>query len=164
MRIRSEDPAPYCPVALDTTQEEDNIIKKALDILKSRIHEGDAMSSPRVVREYLQLRFSQLPYEVFVVMFIDTRGKLLCIEEMFRGTLTQTSVYPREVIKAALHHNACSVVFCHNHPSGNAVPSRADHALTQTIKAALALVDVRVLDHIIVGLEDTYSFAERSEL
>ena len=94
-------------------------------------------------------------------MFLDVQHRLLALEEMFRGTLSQTSVYPREIVLRALHHQAAAVVFAHNHPSGSVQPSRADEALTQTLKAALALVDVRVLDHIIVGTGETLSMAER---
>jgi DNA repair protein RadC len=104
---------------------------------------------------------SALPHEVFAVMFLDVQHRMLAMEEMFKGTLSQTSVYPREVVKRALHHQASAVVLAHNHPSGSVQPSRADEALTQTLKAALALIDVRVLDHIIVAQGQSLSMAER---
>ena len=101
------------------------------------------------------------PHEIFAVLFLDSQNRLIALEEMFRGTLTQTSVYPREVVLRALHHHAAAVVLTHNHPSGTVQPSRADEALTQTLKAALALVDVRVLDHVIVAPGQALSMAER---
>ena len=105
-----------------------------------------------------------LPHEVFVALFLDAQNRVIGIEELFRGTLTQTSVYPREVVKRALHHNAAALIFAHNHPSGVAEPSRADEALTQALKQALALIDVRVLDHFIVAGSGVLSFAERGLL
>ncbi len=120
--------------------------------------------TPGRVKDYLRLRLGAHGHEVFAVLFLDTQHQLLLMEEMFRGTLTQTSVYPREVVKRALQTNAAAVVFAHNHPSGVAEPSRADEFLTQTLKSALALVDVRVLDHLVVGRSDVVSFAERGLL
>ena len=116
---------------------------------------------PEAVRQFLQLHLGGQPHEVFAVMFLDAQHRLLAMEEMFRGTLTQTSVYPREVVKRALAHNAAAVVVAHNHPSGVAEPSRADEHLTQTLRQALALVDVRLLDHLIVGAGTVTSMAER---
>lgn len=116
--------------------------------------------SPKAVRDYLQLQLGARAHEVFAVMFLDSQNRLIELEELFRGTLTQTSVYPREVVLRALHHHAAAVVLAHNHPSGTAQPSRADEALTQTLKAALSLVDVRVLDHFIVTREQAVSMAE----
>lgn len=121
-------------------------------------------ATPDAVRDFLKIYFAGREYESFVVLFLDTQNRLITCEEMFRGTLSQTSVYPREIVKTALAQNAASVIFSHNHPSGAPEPSRADEALTQTLKAALALVDVRVLDHIIVGGTSTLSFAERGLL
>jgi len=121
-------------------------------------------ASPDAVKHYLQLHLSALAHEVFAVLFLDMQNRLIAMEEMFRGTLSQTSVYPREVVKRALHHQAGAVVLAHNHPSGSVQPSRADEMLTQTLKAALALVDVRVLDHVIVGQGQTLSMAERGFL
>jgi len=132
--------------------------------LREKITKGDALTSPVAVREYLRLHLQALPHEVFVALFLDAQNRVIEIEELFRGTLTQTSVYPREVVKHALRHNAGAVIFAHNHPSGVAEPSRADEALTQALKQALALVDVRVLDHFIVAGSGVVSFAERGLL
>jgi DNA repair protein RadC len=120
--------------------------------------------SPNKVKDYLRLQIGSLKHEVFVVLFLNAQNRLVAMEEMFRGTLTQTSVYPREVVKRALALNAAAVVFAHNHPSGAAEPSRADEFLTQTLKAALALVDVQVLDHLVVAHNEAVSFAERGLL
>jgi DNA repair protein RadC len=124
----------------------------------------DALSSPEAVRDYLRLTLSALPYEAFVGLFVDSQNRLIAAAELFRGTLAQTSVYPREVVKAALAHNAAGVVFAHNHPSGVAEPSRADELLTATLKQALALVDIRTLDHFVVAGSRIVSFAERGLL
>jgi DNA repair protein RadC len=125
------------------------------------LREQEAFSSPQAVREFLQLQLAARAHEVFAVMFLNTQNRLIAFEEMFRGTLTQTSVYPREVAVRALHHHAAAVVLAHNHPSGSVQPSRADEALTQALKAALALVDVRVLDHVVVAPGASLSFAEQ---
>jgi DNA repair protein RadC len=123
------------------------------------------LNSPRAVREYLQISLSaNLGHEVFWCVFVDAQHRVVAAEELFRGTLTQTSVYPREVVKAALRHNAAAVIFAHNHPSGVAEPSHADEVLTRSLKQALALVDVQVLDHFIVAEGRTMSFAERGLL
>ena len=122
------------------------------------------MSSPQAVRDYLRLSLGSRPHEVFVAMFLDAQNRLLGCEELFRGTLTQTSVYPREVVKTALRYNAAGVIFAHNHPSGVAEPSRADELLTQTLKQALSLVEIKTLDHFIVAGSKTISFAERGLL
>ncbi len=121
----------------------------------------EVFSSPGAVKQYLQLHLGARPHEVFAVLFLDAQNRLIAMEELFRGTLTQTSVYPREVVQRALQRDAASVVLAHNHPSGSVQPSRADEALTQTLKAALALVDVRVLDHVIVAQGDALSMAEK---
>ena len=121
----------------------------------------DALTSPSAVRDFLKLRIAGLPHEVFVVILLDAQNRVLAIDELFRGTLTQTSVYPREVVKVALRANAAAVIFAHNHPSGVAEPSRSDEALTQALKQALSLVDVKVLDHFIVAGTSCLSFAER---
>lgn len=120
--------------------------------------------SPDAVKQFLKVHFGGREYESFVVLYLDAQNRLIDAEELFRGTLTQTSVYPREVVKSALRKNAASVMFSHNHPSGAAEPSRADEALTQTLKAALCLVDVRVLDHIVIAGPVALSFAERGLL
>lgn len=136
------------------------IVEEALRLLACEVRVADAMVSPAAVRDYLQLMLADRPHEVFTVMFMDSQNRVIVAEEMFRGTLTQTSVYPREVVIAALNHNAAAVILCHNHPSGASTPSRADEALTQALKSALALVDVRVLDHFIVTRTAVTSMAE----
>jgi len=137
-------------------------VDKALDILASYMKgPGDVLSSPVAVKHFACLQLGALPHEVFGVACMDAQNRLIEYQTMFRGTTTQTSVYPREVVLFALAANAVSVVLMHNHPSGTAQPSRADEAVTQTLKAALALVDVRVLDHIIVGGNEALSMAER---
>lgn len=132
--------------------------------LAEELARGPMFASPSAVKEFLSLSIGKEEHEVFVVLFLDAQHALIAAEEMFRGTLSQTSVYPREVVKAALRLNAGSVILAHNHPSGMAEPSRADEYLTQTLKAALALVDVRVLDHVIVAGQTTVSLAERGLL
>jgi DNA repair protein RadC len=132
--------------------------------LAEQMRARDVLSSPQQVRDYLCLKLGGLTREVFVVMFLDAQNRVLAQEELFSGTLTQTSVYPREVVKRALHHNAASVIFAHNHPSGIADQSRADELLTDSLKQALALVDIRVLDHFIVAGNTTLSFAEKGLL
>lgn len=123
-----------------------------------------ALNSPRTVQEYLRLTLAALPNEVFYVLFLDAQHRLIAGEELFRGTLTQTSVYPREVVKQALHHNSAAVIFAHNHPSGVAEPSRADELLTQALKSALDLVDIKVLDHLVIAGNAAWSFAEKGRL
>lgn len=136
------------------------IIRQALELLACEIKATDALHSPDAVKDYLRLKLGDRPHEVFAVVFMDSQNRVIACEELFRGTLTQTSVYPREVVLEALKRNAASVILCHNHPSGAAQPSRADEALTLTLKSALALVDVRVLDHMIVTRAKVLSFAE----
>jgi DNA repair protein RadC len=128
------------------------------------LREREVFGTPGAVKQYLQLHLAQRGHEVFAVLFLDSQNRLIALEELFRGTLTQTSVYPREVVLHALKHQAAAVVLAHNHPSGTVQPSRADEALTQTLKAALALVDVRVLDHVIVGPGQALSMAEKGLL
>ena len=132
--------------------------------LRTQLQSGPVMDSPQALRDWLRLHCAGLQHEVFIVLFLDAQRRLLSAVEMFRGTLAQTSVYPREVVKSALLHNAAAVALAHNHPSGSAEPSRADEFLTQTLKSALALVDVRVLDHFVVAGERIASFAERGLL
>lgn len=142
--------------------EEDSIIAKALEILRRRIKRGPVMNSPAVVREYLMLEAAKHhDYEVFGCLFLDAQNYVIEFREMFRGTLTQTSVYPREVVKIALQNGAAAVIFTHNHPTGCMEQSRADEMLTSTLKQSLNLVDVRVLDHIITGGGRSMSFAEK---
>ena len=128
------------------------------------LREGDALTSPGAVRDYLRLVLGDLEHEVFVCLWLDAQHRTLAVEEAFRGSLTQTSVYPREVVKSGLRRNAAAVIFAHNHPSGAAQPSRADELLTRNLKEALALVEIRVLDHFIVAGRQTLSFAERGLL
>lgn len=129
--------------------------------LREELKRSQAFESPIVVKEYLALAFAGQPYESFVTLYLTAQHCLIEAEESFRGTLTQTSVYPREIVKRALYWNAATVVFAHNHPSGHPEPSRADEHLTQALKTALALVDVRVADHIVVAGNRAVSFAER---
>jgi DNA repair protein RadC len=136
------------------------IIQQALELLASEIHQTDTLQSPDAVKDYLRLKLGARPHEVFAMVFMDSQNRVIACEELFRGTLTQTSVYPREVVLEALKRNAASVIMCHNHPSGSVQPSKADEALTQMLKSALALVDVRVLDHMIVTRAKVLSFAE----
>ena len=132
--------------------------------LSEQLQQRDVFKSPQAVRDYLVLKLGSLTKEVFLVLFLDTQNRLLASEEMFSGSLSETSVYPREVVKRALHHNAASVIFAHNHPSGIAQQSQADELLTKQLKQALALIDVRVLDHFIVAGNNTLSFSERGLL
>ena len=132
--------------------------------LKERMQRGDALNSPHAVRDYLQLLLSGRHQEIFLVLFLDTQHRVIASEELFQGTLSQTSVYPREVVKRTLAHNAAAVILAHNHPSGMAEPSQSDRLLTDALKQALALVDVRVLDHFIVAAGQTLSFSEEGML
>ncbi len=143
---------------------DDQLIASALAILSRRMRATDQLSSPCAVRDYLRLSISGREHEVFVVVLLDAQHRVLRCEELFRGTLTQTSVYPREVVKLAFSANAASAIFAHNHPSGVSEPSRADELLTQNLKSALALVDVKVLDHFVVAGAEAISFAERGIL
>ena len=140
------------------------VLELAWRALAEELKEKALFSTPQAVRDYLQLQLGSRPHEIFAVLFLNSQNRLIALEEMFRGTLTQTSVYPREVVIRALALNAASVVLAHNHPSGAAQPSRADELLTHTLKAALALVDVRVLDHFVVTASSAVSMAERGLL
>ena len=137
------------------------IAKRAL---KEPLQSASALTSPGAVRDYLRLRLRGLQHEVFVCLWLDAQHRVVKADEAFRGTLTQTSVYPREIVKAALATNAAAVIFAHNHPSGAAQPSQADELLTRNLRDALALVDVKVLDHFIVAGAQAISFAERGLL
>ena len=137
------------------------VFELARRALSQRLKEREAFHTPDAVKQYLQLQLAHKNHEVFAVLFLDSQNRMLGMEELFRGTLSQTSVYPREVVLRALHHQAAAVVLSHNHPSGSVQPSRADEHLTQTLKASLALIDVRVLDHIIVGQGQALSMAEQ---
>ena len=137
------------------------LVKRALD---QEVQRRDNLSSPQAVRDYLRLHLTQRDREVFVAVYLDAQNRVLKIQELFAGTLTQTSVFPRDVVRHALLSNAAAVIFAHNHPSGLAEPSRADEVLTQALKQALALVDIRTLDHFVVAGGRLTSFAERGLL
>lgn len=138
------------------------VVELSRRALAEEMRQSNAFASPGAVRDYLRLHLSGLAHEVFFALWLDAQNRLIAAEELFRGTLTQTSVYPREVVKKALWHNAAAVVLAHNHPSGVAEPSAADESLTRELQKALVLVDVRVLDHFIVaGQSQPLSFAER---
>ena len=148
---------------LNSTQA-DEVVAAAMAVLQERARYGTPLTSPQHVRDYLKLRLAGLPHEVFWLAHLDAQHRVIKMEELFRGTLTQTSVYPREVVKAALAANAAAVIFAHNHPSGLAQPSQADELLTRTLRAALELIDVRVLDHFVIAGPNAVSFAERGLL
>ena len=128
------------------------------------LEEADALSDPRATRRYLTLKMGHTPHEVFAGLFLDTRHRVIAFEELFRGTIDGAAVYPREVVKAALKHNAAAVIFAHNHPSGIAEPSAADRDITTRLVDALGLVDIRVLDHFVIARQQSVSFAERGLL
>ena len=150
--------------AVLASQEANDIIGAALSILEERARFQDALCSPSSVRDYLRLALNGKEREEFWCVYLDAQHRVIAFESLFVGTLTQTSVYPREVVKYSLAHNAAAVIFAHNHPSGIAEPSHADELLTRTLKSALALVDVKVLDHFIVAGAGGISFAERGLL
>ncbi|MGZ3236062.1 MAG: RadC family protein [Burkholderiaceae bacterium] len=140
------------------------VLELAKRAIAEELQSGVTLNSPQAVKQYLQLLLGSKPYESFVVLFLDVKNRLIASEELFRGTLTHASVYPREIVKASLAHNAASILLAHNHPSGTSEPSSADQTLTQSLKQALALVDIRVLDHFIVAGPHVYSFAEHGQL
>lgn len=154
-QVQNEDRATYA------VESDDAIVQRALTILKGQLTQREIFASPTAVKHFCQLHIGSREHEIFGVLFLDVQNRLIEFREMFRGTLTQTSVYPREVVIEALKLQSAAVVFTHNHPSGSVQPSRADEALTQTLKAALALIDVRVLDHVIVSRDETLSMAEK---
>ena len=142
---------------------DDTIIESALKILESRISyssDSPILTSPQASKDYVKLQLATYEHEVFACLFLDNKHRVIAFEKLFRGTIDSSSVYPREVVKASLSHNAAAVIFAHNHPSGVAEPSQADVNITNRLKDALTLIDVRVLDHLIVG-EEVISFAER---
>ncbi len=161
--LLSECPAKYSvfPTASLRLQAARELVRRSL---AEEMRTGDTLSSPQAVRDLLRLTLLGRDHEVFLVIFLDAQNRLIELEEMFRGTLTQTSVYPREVVKRSLQVNAAGVIFSHNHPSGLAEPSHADEALTRALRQALALVDVKVLDHFVVGAGSITSFSERGLL
>ena len=138
----------------------DEVLQVAQKMLAQRVRGSDALSSPQDVRDFLAVRLGSLEHEVFAVLHLDAANRIIDYVEMFRGTLTQTSVYPREVLKDAMQRNSAALVLVHNHPSGLGTPSRADEMLTKTVKTTLALVDVRVIDHMIVAGHNVVSMAE----
>jgi DNA repair protein RadC len=150
---------------IDTEAREDYAIRRALDVLRRRLRElGAAITSPQLFEAFLQLRLGEREQEVFCALFLDTRHRVIEFREMFYGTIDGASVHPREVVKVALQVNAAAVIFSHNHPSGVADPSHADIQITKRLKDSLALIDVRVLDHIVVTADETVSLAQRGEL
>ncbi len=155
-RVKGLGPAKRCELLA--------VLELARRALAQQLKERTVFATPDAVKQFLQLHLAARQHEVFAVLFLDVQNRLLAMEELFRGTLTQTSVYPREVVLRALHHRAAAVVLAHNHPSGTVQPSRADEALTQTLKTTLALIDVRVLDHVIVAPGEALSMAERGLL
>ena len=140
------------------------VLEMARRALSEKMKQADSLNSPQAVRDYLRLTLARLPHEVFVIVFLTAQNRVIAVDELFRGTLTQTSVYPREIVKRALAHNAAAVILAHNHPSGEASPSAADRSLTKHLADALALIDVRVLDHFIVAPGASLSFAEQGML
>jgi DNA repair protein RadC len=163
MKVKNETSPIYNVALKSCIDTEDEIIDKALKILELRLYRGnaDTLNSPDVVRDFLKVRLCQLEHEEFHCTWLDAQHQVISHDTMFIGTLTQASVYPREVVKAALKHNAAAVIFAHNHPSGVAEPSQSDRMMTDALKQALSLVDVRVLDHFIVAGSGCLSFAER---
>ncbi len=151
----------YDELRAATTAE---IIAAARRAMTRRVHRGTAMSSPRAVREFLAVKLGNLEHEIFAVLLLDTRHRLIDYVELFRGTINGASVHPREVVKLALARNAAALILAHPHPSGSPEPSQADELITQRLKEALALVDIAVLDHVIVAGGETVSFAERGLL
>jgi DNA repair protein RadC len=147
-----------------TSVSDNAVIAAALELLSRRLAKGPLLSSPRAVKDYLRLRFADLQHEVFCLLYIDKRHRLIACEDLFRGTIDGASVHPREVVKAALRHNAASVICAHNHPSNCPEPSQADELITSRIKSALEIVDIRLLDHIVASAGDTVSMAERGLL
>ena len=146
--------------------DDNSIIESAIKILESRIlysSSSPPLTSPQASKDYVKLQLATFEHEVFACLFLDNRHHVITFEELFRGTIDGASVYPREVVKACLRHNSAAVILAHNHPSGVSEPSQADERITKRLKDALALIDVRVLDHLIVG-EEVISFAERGLL
>lgn len=139
----------------------DEVLQAAQEVLLVRVRGGDVLASPQAVRDFLRVKLGTLEHEVFAVVHLDTQNRVIDYVEMFRGTVSQTSVYPREVVRESMMRNSAALLLVHNHPSGSTQPSKADEMLTQTLKSALALVDVRVLDHLIVAGNDILSMAER---
>jgi DNA repair protein RadC len=144
-----------------TQVSDEDVIAAALRILSERLARSNALTNPRATREYLVMRFAGLEHEIFCCVYLDNRHRVIACEELFRGTIDGSSVHPREVVKRALVHNAAAVILAHNHPSGVAEPSQADELITHRLKESLALVDIRVLDHLVVGGAVAESMADR---
>jgi DNA repair protein RadC len=163
--LRVSDGAPFAAPAPSLQSALAHRLKVARELLlrdlREQMHNGPVMNSPQVLRDWLRLYCAGLEHEIFLVLYLDANHRLIEAQELFRGTLTQTSVYPRELVKGALARNAAALVVAHNHPSGQAEPSRADEYLTQTLRSTLSLVDVRVLDHFVVAGDQIVSFSER---
>ncbi|MEL0583865.1 MAG: DNA repair protein RadC [Candidatus Thiodiazotropha sp. (ex. Lucinoma kazani)] len=137
------------------------VLEMSRRYLREQLRKSDSLTNPQQTRNYLQAKLRHYPYEVFSCLFLDNRHRIICYEELFRGTIDGASVHPREVVKRTLEHNAAALILAHNHPSGVAEPSRADQQITKRLKEALALVDIRVLDHIVIGEGEPVSLAER---
>ena len=170
-QINSEDAVAYLNPArptlegIDTEAREDYAIRRALDILRRRLREpGETVTSPQASAKFLQLQLGEREQEVFGVLFLDTRHRIIAFEELFYGTIDGATVHPREIVKRGLQLNAAACILVHNHPSGVAEPSQADVVITKRLKDSLALIDIRVLDHIVVTADETVSLAQRGEL
>lgn len=146
------------------SQAEQATIDQAIAILESKINTAENLSSPTQAAQYLRLKLAMLEHEVFAVLWLNNKHSVIELEVLFRGTIDSAAVYPREVVKAALAHNAAAAIFCHNHPAGSPEPSQADQAITRRLVDALSLIDVRALDHLVVGKEGYVSFSERGLL
>jgi DNA repair protein RadC len=161
-QVNSETPALYAVPDKNEREREDSIIAEALAIMDRRMFKaGEALTSPRDSAAFLKAKLSGYQWEVFGVLFLDNRHRVLAFEEMFRGTLDGASVHPREVVRAALNHNAAAVILSHNHPSGVSEPSAADRNITHQLRDALQLIGVRVLDHLVIGAGEPTSMAAR---
>lgn len=156
----SEIPGRY--IVTDQVLSDSDIIKMAHQLARAALSKGRALTSVETAKRYISTVMAGYEHEVFACLFLDNKHRIIRFEEMFRGTIDSATVYPREVVKRALQHNAAAVMFAHNHPSGDAEPSAADRAITERLKNALDLVDIRVLDHFVVGIEETVSFTERN--
>lgn len=156
---------PRASYTIKSRKQEDELIAKALKVLESRIkYSGDQLSSPHAVKNFLRLKSAQYDHEVFSCLFLDVKNRVIEHREMFRGTLDQAAVYPREVLKAVIELNAANIILSHNHPSGDAEPSTADKRITNVLKDLLSPLGVHLLDHIIVGVNDVQSFSEQGLL
>jgi DNA repair protein RadC len=164
LRAQADDMKPIKGLGPAKRAELAAVVELARRALAQEMTQKPVFDTPALVKQFLKLQLGGREHEVFAVMFLDAQSRLIKLEEMFRGTLTQTSVYPREVVKRAIALHASAVILAHNHPSGATDPSKADEALTQTLTQALKLIDVRVLDHVVVGVAEAFSFAERGLL